>query len=124
MIHSLLFSAGILFDIMTFDTSFFDVECEDAEDEAFFFTDSANANAAREWESNPAWDDDKFDDWEDFENWDGMGMDDVRMVFNPKPKDWRHVPFTNVPKVTMDKARNDCWENAKKDINFIRDKIE
>ena len=109
---------------MTFDTSFFDVECEDAEDEAFFFTDSANANAAREWESNPAWDDDKFDDWEDFENWDGMGMDDVRMVFNPKPKDWRHVPFTNVPKVTMDKARNDCWENAKKEINFIRDKIE
>lgn len=98
---------------MSFDVSNFDVADED------FFDNEEDFDAAANYRGENI-NEDTFDDYEDYEEWSDYLGDNL---LDPNPKDWKDIPFNQIPDVTFDKARNDLWTHCKKEINYIQNKI-
>jgi hypothetical protein len=99
----------------------FDISEFDVDEEGFFATEE-DAEAARDFNPTEDINETNYEEWEDGEDYDEL-LGECKN-FNPKPKDWKHVPPTQIPDVTFDMARTKFWEHGKKEIQFIRQKIE
>ena len=97
---------------MSFDVSNFDVADED------FFDNEEDFDAAANYRGENI-NEDTFDDYEDYEEWSDYLGDNL---LDPKPKDWKDIPFNQIPDATFDKARNDLWTHCKKEIKCIQNK--
>ena len=88
------------------------------------FADEDDKDAATDFESGNADDDNIIDPDADLvDEFDDI-LGDVKKFTEITAKDWHEKPHSEIPKVTFDSARRQVWEHEKKEFRFFKEQVD